>query len=778
MNRHGRSLLITEVALWLVTAAAIFGMHRLFIDGTYRSPVLFQATLAHILVAWLRRWRLGLVPAAAVTAVGAILALSWFTYPDTTTALLPTLDTWRLALDDLRAAWQLFQDVRAPAPVDDGFLMASGAAVWVMVYVADWAAFRARATFEALLPAATLFLFAAALGAPGGRVAGATVFAAAAMLFVLLQRTLEQEESSNWAASHRARSRWSLLGTGATLIFVAVTAGAATGPNLPGANAEAVLAWRDMGDEDETRIVISPMVDIQTRLVEQSNVELFTVKSPVASYWRLTSLDQFDGQVWRSSYGTNDADGSLPRAVDSSVESEAVTQTVTVSALAAVWLPAAYEPSAIDPGPNDVDWDERSSTLIVDKDVESSDGFTYDVTSNVPQWSAGELRTATADVPSDIAERYLERPPVAPEVEALAHQLTDDQPTPYDKALALQDYLRTFRYDLNVQRGHGNDALMTFLFEKQRGYCEQFAGAFAAMARTVDLPSRVAVGFTPGDLDPEQPGLYHVRGIHAHAWAEVYLDGFGWVTLDPTPGRAPPRAEDWLGMPADQATPGGEGSPGIPGSNQDGGTGTPTSPAEPSGDDQRTGTGVDPGGDTGGIGGVSDGGSAFAEAVRTAAGPVAMAILAYLVLVPIAIGVQHVVRRRRARHPTARVRLAWRDIVDRAVATGVDLPPSLTVAESADRLAATLPGGVEAVRRLARSMEQVAYAEVVPPPDEVDRAVEARAAVLGELRLREPTARRVVRYLDGRELWRRGTRRQRRTASTAAVARVATATGR
>lgn len=300
-RRHGHMLLATEVALALVTLAAVTGMHRLFLDGSYRGPLVLQAIAAHAVVATLRRRRVALLPAAAITAVAGMLFITWTRFGDTVGYLLPTGATLSALGDDLDAAWRVFQDVKAPAPVVNGFIVATAVAIWFLAFVADWAAFRARAAFEALLPATTLFLFAAALGAPGGRVASAAVFAAAALLFVLLHRTLVQEESSTWAASHRDRGRWSLLGTGAALAAVAVVAGAVTGPRLPGAEADAVIDWRDIGEDEPTRVVPSPMVDLRTRIVEQPNVEVFTVRSEMPSYWRLTALDEFDGQIWKSS---------------------------------------------------------------------------------------------------------------------------------------------------------------------------------------------------------------------------------------------------------------------------------------------------------------------------------------------------------------------------------------------------------------------------------------------------------------------------------------------
>jgi transglutaminase-like putative cysteine protease len=764
MSAHGRTLLAAEAGLALVTAAAIIGMHRLFADGSYRPVLLAQALAAHVVVAVLRRWGVALPVSAVATAVAAALVLTWTHYLDLTVAFLPGRDVLAAAGDDLRAAWALFQDVKAPAPVETGFMLAAGAAVWAMVFVADWAAFRASATFEALLPSATLFLFAAALGAPGGRVPGAALYAATAMGFVLLQRTLTQEQSSAWAATHRSRGRWSLIGTGAGLILVAVAAGVVAGPKLPGAGADPVLAWRDLNDDDPARVVVSPMVDIQARMLDQPDVELFTVRSPRPEYWRLTSLDEFDGTIWRSSYGTNDADGELPQDFEAGVETATIEQTVTVSRLAAVWLPAAYEPRSIVPGENEVDWDPRSSTLIVDGQLRTSDGISYQVTSQVPEWTEAELSSAGSEVPDDIAQTYRQLPSdLSPRVTALADDITDGIGSPYGKARAIADHLRgNFTYDIDAPAGHGNDALTNFLFTTRRGYCEQFAGAFGALARSIGLPTRVAVGFTSGIPDPGDPNLFHVTGRHAHAWNEVYLDGYGWVTFDPTPGRAPPQSEEWLGVPAQQDNAGGAGSPTataaalIP---------APGSIPAPTGD-PRTGPGPDRNELAVSDGVEDDGGSGVAAALRTAGFSALALAAAYVLVVPVALAIQAAVRRRRAAEPVAHVRWAWRDAVERATGAGAELPTSLTVAETARGLAAALPEVAPVVPGLAATVERVAYAEAEPTPDELGEVDRARRQIAAAAARRVGVPLRVARALDLRVLWRRAWSGQRRSAHT------------
>ena len=100
------------------------------------------------------------------------------------------------------------------------------------------------------------------------------------------------------------------------------------------------------------------------------------------------------------------------------------------------------------------------------------------------------------------------------------------------------------------------DPLAAFLFER-RGFCQQYATAYAAMARAVGLPARVAVGFSYGEPDnPDHPTKWTVRGRNAHAWPEVYIAGTGWVAFEPTPGHGNPDATGYSGLTVAQDTGG------------------------------------------------------------------------------------------------------------------------------------------------------------------------------------------------------------------------------
>ncbi len=756
-------LLASEVSLALVALAAIVGMHRVFEDGSYRGPLAVQAIVASIVIAGLRRAGVRLLPAAGLTALAAVLFITWTHFAATTQWLLPTPDTVSQAGDDLGAAWRLFGEVRAPAPVENGFLAATAAALWLLVFVADWAAFRAAATFEALLPATTLFVFAAALGGSGSPVASAAVFAGAALLYVLLHRTANQERNSRWAGGRRAQGRTSLVGTGTMILGVAVIAGIVAGPNMPGAGDDAVIAWRDINRTEPTRVVPSPMVSLQTTLVDQSNVELFTVRSEKPSYWRLTALNEFDGEIWRSSYGTDSADGTLPRALDPETKGDLVTQEITIRALGGVWLPAAYEPLEFH-GAEDQPtvYDDRSSTLMVERGTATSDGYSYTVTSMYPDFDADTLRGTSTDIPDDIRETYLQLPDDFPDLaETEAYQLTRDAPTPWDKALAIQNHLKTFDYSLQVPPGHDEDSLLRFLFETRTGYCEQFAGAFAALARSVGLPSRVVIGFTPGVQDPNDPTLYRVRGIHMHAWVEVYMGEYGWVLVDPTPDRGPPGAESWLGIaPGQDTSAGGVAAGAEPLEGAGDGLGSSGTPAGMDGAGLDPDAGLDAGAVPAPRAEASDEESWAAEPARHVGRPVGVGALLYLLVVPVAIVAQRAVRRRRAATPAARAQNRWAESTTSAIRAGVALPPSLTIAEQADRMAHALPGAAPAIQQLARTMEAIAYAEVPPSADAVDDAEASWASIVSEANRRQGWLRRVLTYLDVRMLFtHRGTRR-------------------
>jgi hypothetical protein len=118
----------------------------------------------------------------------------------------------------------------------------------------------------------------------------------------------------------------------------------------------------------------------------------------------------------------------------------------------------------------------------------------------------------------------------------LASQITNSAKTDYDRAVVIENYLRTrFGYTLQLPQSEPKDPIANFLFERKQGHCEYFASSMAVMLRTLGIPSRVVNGFRSDEFN-DITGSYVVRAKDAHSWVESYFPGYGWQTFDPTPG--------------------------------------------------------------------------------------------------------------------------------------------------------------------------------------------------------------------------------------------------
>ncbi len=161
----------------------------------------------------------------------------------------------------------------------------------------------------------------------------------------------------------------------------------------------------------------------------------------------------------------------------------------------------------------------------------------YQVTSSVSAAEPEQLRAAGTGYPLHIVTRYTQLTRDLPNrVKELAVSLTAEAETPYDKALAVEAYLKTLPYTLEIEPPPYNaDGVDHFLFEQGQGYSEYFASSMAVMLRSVGIPARVAAGYTTGDQVESEPA-YAVTDSHSHGWVEVYFPGYDWIPFEPTPG--------------------------------------------------------------------------------------------------------------------------------------------------------------------------------------------------------------------------------------------------
>jgi transglutaminase-like putative cysteine protease len=162
----------------------------------------------------------------------------------------------------------------------------------------------------------------------------------------------------------------------------------------------------------------------------------------------------------------------------------------------------------------------------------------YRVQSLISNPNEHQLRATDSEYPPEIRTHYLSLPASVPQrVQALALQLTAVQPTPYDRALAIESYLRNYPYSLNVPLPPPNvDVVAYFLFDLKRGYCDYYATAMVVLARAAGIPARLVTGYAGGTYDIDR-GITAVTEADAHSWAELYFPGIGWVEFEPTNGR-------------------------------------------------------------------------------------------------------------------------------------------------------------------------------------------------------------------------------------------------
>jgi hypothetical protein len=127
---------------------------------------------------------------------------------------------------------------------------------------------------------------------------------------------------------------------------------------------------------------------------------------------------------------------------------------------------------------------------------------------------------------------------------ALSQRLKASATTPHAYALAVTAYLRRgFTYtERPPTPAPGVAPLDSFLFDTKAGYCQHYSAAMALLLRMGGVPARVATGFSPGGYSKRRQA-WIVRDTDAHSWVEAWFDGYGWVTLDPTPAATPARSQ-------------------------------------------------------------------------------------------------------------------------------------------------------------------------------------------------------------------------------------------
>ena len=255
--------------------------------------------------------------------------------------------------------------------------------------------------------------------------------------------------------------------------------------------------------------------------------------SGIRYYWRSITYDEYNGRGWETSSTEQlEIAASTPIQTEVPPNHRILKQTVEGSDYFNGLLHTAGDVIAVD---QNISLGQRNVNDIFGSTIETNK---YQALSHLPTFTEDELRTAGTQYPDWIKERYLALPESVPtRVLGLARDLTATAPTPFDRAKAIEAYLREFPYTLDLPAPpSGRDIADYFLFDLQQGYCDYYATSMVTLARAAGIPARLAVGYINGSYDPFNH-RYVVTEAEAHSWVEVYFPDIGWVNFEPTGGR-------------------------------------------------------------------------------------------------------------------------------------------------------------------------------------------------------------------------------------------------
>jgi transglutaminase-like putative cysteine protease len=529
--------------VYVAIVAATFPLVRVVNPGTWSLGVLLLPAILLAAGYLARRYRIAAVGVSLIeAAVWALIVTVIFLSGSAFLGFLPVPATVGAAADLVDQAFDHI--ITGAAPLDAGtplsFLIVGS--IGLLTIGIDHVVLTARMPLLAAIGLIVVSLIPA-IAVPSDVDVLAFVFLAAALLFLLRAETRSRDSRMPKRTAQRvARAprntgvAAAATGIGAIAVVVALVAAplfpaTATPGGVGGGRWNSIDPTLQLG-EDLRRPTDGQVLTLQT-------------DASAAPYLRAATLSSFDGKIWRPDTGrpqTLADDGSIGGIqVADGVRLTRYKTDVEITNLLSGWLPISYP--AVKVTGLQGEWGVLASNRTVLSRSTSANGQHYEVVADVPRPTLEQIRasSATGDLMQDAMKTLpLNMPEI---VKTLADQVTSDATTDYDRLLALQAWFRSgnFQYSLDAPveagfDGTGVDAVARFL-EERKGYCIHFAGAFALMARTLGMSSRIVVGYLPGQPsnDPvTHQKVYTVMSSQLHAWPEVYFAGIGWVPFEPT----------------------------------------------------------------------------------------------------------------------------------------------------------------------------------------------------------------------------------------------------
>lgn len=449
------------------------------------------------------------------------------------TKMLPTPESLIAVFDSIQIGVETIKSNESPFPGSTEVLLLSLVLIWSVAEVAETLAQRLHSSAPTLLW--YIFLNAAIAAQQGAfSLAISIVMLCACSWLFLYAFDKGHEKSRAHLIEIPSSARISSVLYG-VISFVALVSlsllMALPATNLPSLAPKNLFEFLD---NSPNQTELSPLVGMKQLLDSPTNELLFTASAPEAQYFRTAVLDDFYGDSWSS----DSEKESRPETIPPGTATRRIESRIQMKALARKYLPTIYNVQSI--SADDVTFLEGSVVF-----AESSDINSYSVRSNVPtqNLTPEQIATTSQDIPESVESSILIPQDFDEGIIELSQEIASGRSSIYEQVIALRDFFLdgSFTYDLNVDYTSSTQAMVDFL-EERRGFCEQFATTYAAMARSVGIPARVVVGFTPGEADLN--GQFEIRSRQAHSWVEVYLADYGWLTVDPTPagplpGQAP-----------------------------------------------------------------------------------------------------------------------------------------------------------------------------------------------------------------------------------------------
>jgi transglutaminase-like putative cysteine protease len=511
----------------LIAAASLTRLLQGGLGGPATGPVLVAAAVGSTVPALLaaRRAPVALRMLVGTLAVG--LVSLWTSAPGSTTFGLPTARTWHELARQLRLAHPILVAFALPLRSTPGIVFLSALLAGLVSVLAS-VILRSSDRTMPLYPGLALLCPVAILALISSQSASASLALPLASMATVVAITLAVAQPAPVRMPEGAvRTAWlspTIVLSVAVVIAVTLTAlsfggsGSATG-SAPGAGSGPPVPPTELS-------LTSHLVALE---VDDANVVLFHAHSTYPTYWQVAVLNVLRNGVWVASTPA----GSSTRSAAPAAPAATFRATVEVAHLSTRLLPVPPGTEAVTGVPTESPTGEGVKVVHRTKS-----GQRYATVSALPDNDPALLAGggSVSTYPQALVRAEVALPALPASVKELARRVTAAALTPLGQAEALVNWFRSgrFRYTFDPPApAPGADPLVSFLTQTRAGTCEQFAGAFTVLARTLGLPTRLVVGFTAGRRTG--PDEVVVNGGDAHAWPQVYLGSAGWVSFEPTP---------------------------------------------------------------------------------------------------------------------------------------------------------------------------------------------------------------------------------------------------